>query len=140
LVVGDVAVCRGNHSPEDGFWVAAPDVHGRFRNASRVFGTHCCNDDWSEPMNKMKTLPALLAATTLAAVAAPTAATAQWLAGDDIAAPCNCPASTYAYAPAYGYAASAYEEPGYAAPAYGYAAPACAGPGYAALAYGYAAP
>ncbi len=98
-------------------------------------------------MNKMKTLPALLAATTLAAVAAPTTATAQWLAGDDIAAPtvvepptCNCPASAYAYALAYGYAASAYEEPGYAAPAYGFAAPACGGPVYAAPAYGYAAP
>src|SRR6266478_1617428 len=96
-------------------------------------------------MNKMKTLPALLAATTLAAVAAPTTATAQWLAGDDIAAPtvvepptCNCPASAYAYALAYGYAASAYEEPGYAAPAYGFAAPACGGPVHAPSAYGNA--
>jgi hypothetical protein len=90
-----------------------------------------------------KTLPALLAVATLAAAAAPTAATAQWLPGADIAAPtvveaptCYCPA----LAPAYGYAASAYEGPGYGAAAYGYAAPACEGPVYGAPAYGYAAP
>jgi hypothetical protein len=98
-------------------------------------------------MNTTRTLPALLAVATLAAAAAPTTATAQWLPGDDIAAPtvveaptCYCPAPAYAYAPAYGYAASAYEGPGYGAADYGYAAPTCGGQGYGAPAYGYAAP
>jgi hypothetical protein len=94
-------------------------------------------------MKNTKTLPALLAVATLAAVAAPTTASAQSLADDDVSTvvdppTCTCPASAYAYAPAYGYAA--YEEPGYAPPAYGYAAPVY---GYAPPAYEepvYAAP